>query len=256
MTGIGEKLKSAREKRALTIDQVQKQTHIHSTVLGALEEGRCDEILTSTYVKSFLKKYSGFLGLDAKRILDEYRALNPESSFSGMTRKTEENRPANIFQYVRFVKPLAVLLIATFCIFLLGNFVANYIRRPRTGVVRAPTRIQIPIQKATAAKNNAQDLVHNKIMLFQDPIPRKEPLALTIKVKQQVLVQLKKDGVILFKRILPGGSTETLKADNTINISIAKAEAVQLTLNGKRLNIGTKGRIKDLEISRKGIRVK
>ena len=64
LVSIGEKLKSARERKALTIDQVQKDTKIHSTVLRALEEGRCDEILTPTYVKRFLNKYSHHLGLE------------------------------------------------------------------------------------------------------------------------------------------------------------------------------------------------
>ncbi len=41
IAGIGEILKQAREKRSISIDQVQKETRIHSTVLRALEEGRC-----------------------------------------------------------------------------------------------------------------------------------------------------------------------------------------------------------------------
>ena len=53
MITIGESLKKAREAKNITIAQAQKQTSIHSTVITALEEGRCDEILTPTYVKSF-----------------------------------------------------------------------------------------------------------------------------------------------------------------------------------------------------------
>src|SRR3989338_3940960 len=78
MANIGERLKEAREKKSLTIEQAQKQTHIHSAVLIALEEGKCDEMLTQTYVKSFLKKYSTFLGLDPKEIINAYSALHPE----------------------------------------------------------------------------------------------------------------------------------------------------------------------------------
>ena len=59
MISVGERLKKARENKSLTIDQIRKQTRIHSDVLIALEEGRCNEILDPTYVKSFLKKYAG-----------------------------------------------------------------------------------------------------------------------------------------------------------------------------------------------------
>ena len=79
MAGLGEKLRQAREKRGLTLEQVQKQTLMHSTVIAALEDGKCDDILTPTYVRSFLKKYSSFLGLDPKEILSEYSALSSNS---------------------------------------------------------------------------------------------------------------------------------------------------------------------------------
>ena len=54
---IGDKLRKSRENKLLTIDQVHKKTRIYSQVLSALEDGRCDELLNSTYVRSFLKKY-------------------------------------------------------------------------------------------------------------------------------------------------------------------------------------------------------
>ena len=40
MSALGDKLKEAREKKSLTIGQANKQTHIHPTVLKALEDGK------------------------------------------------------------------------------------------------------------------------------------------------------------------------------------------------------------------------
>jgi len=81
-------------------------------------------------------------------------------------------------------------------------------------------------------------------------------LELTIKVRQAVLVQLKKDGVLIFKRVLPKGTTESFTADDNISLYIAKAEALELVLNGKSIGPPGKGVIKNLEITRKGIRIK
>jgi cytoskeletal protein RodZ len=75
MSRIGQKLRAAREKKPLTIDQVQKQTRIHSAVIKALEDGRLDEMLTPTYVRSFLRKYAEHLGLDGRQFLSEYANL-------------------------------------------------------------------------------------------------------------------------------------------------------------------------------------
>lgn len=251
MAGIGEKLKNAREKRGLAIDQAQKQTHIHSTVLTALEEGRCDEILTPTYVKSFLKKYSNYLGLDTRRILDEYEAIHPQPAHPSAPRRPEEERTAKIVQYAYLIKPLLILIVVTFFIFLLGNLTANYLKaskaRPAQKGAAGPAGLSAKKEPAGASRGN---------LVFQDPIPKAAPLNLTIKVKQQVLIQLKKDGVLLYKRVLAKGSTETLLANDTINIFVAKAEAIELTLNGRRLKIDAKGQVKDLEITRRGVRIK
>jgi len=63
METIGHILKKTRESKSLTIAEINKKTRIHSEVLTALEEGRCDQILSYTYAKSFLKKYCDFWGL-------------------------------------------------------------------------------------------------------------------------------------------------------------------------------------------------
>ena len=62
---VGKRLREAREKKSLTIEQVQKQTKIHSTVLIGLEEGRPSDTLTDTYIRSFLKKYAQFLSINS-----------------------------------------------------------------------------------------------------------------------------------------------------------------------------------------------
>lgn len=264
MASIGETLKTAREKRALTLDQAQKQTHIHQTVLAALEEGRCDELLTSTYVKSFLKKYTAYLGLETKEILDEYRKLHPEPAIYSPTKSTGEEKTPGFFRYLNIAKPVAVLLGATLLIFILGNAVANYVRRHKAAAPAALSRPAISQAKKevktnisrSSKKSPAAVLAQGDVMLFKEPISKSSPINLTMKVKQQVLVQFKKDGAILYKRFLPKGSTETLQADDVINIYIAKAEAVEISVNNKRLKIDMKGAIKDLEITRKGVRVK
>lgn len=249
MAAIGEKLKAAREKRGLTIDQVQKQTHIYSTVLTALEEGRCDELLTSTYVRSFLKKYSNYLGLDARNVMDEYHTVHPEPVQQNMPRRTEEKKAADYLRYLYIVKPIAILLSATLLIFILGNTVANYLRTHKPKAAPPASAKNKSVKSAFASGQG-------DMMLFREPIPKGSPISLSVKVKQHVLVQFKKDGAILYKRVLPKGSAETLKADEVINIYVAKAEALDLSVNNKRLKLDVNGAIKDLEITRKGVRIK
>ncbi|MCX5680254.1 MAG: helix-turn-helix domain-containing protein, partial [Candidatus Omnitrophica bacterium] len=117
LAAIGEKLKSAREKKGVTIDQAQRQTHIHSTVISALESGRSDEVLTPTYVKSFLKKYSSYLALDSNQLVKEYQALHPDldslSSSLGGDRVVINNR-TDIAGYLRILRNVGLIAVCAF----------------------------------------------------------------------------------------------------------------------------------------------
>ena len=75
---IGSKLKDAREKKKLSIEDVNRKTKIHPSVLKAIEDDKFGQILNSAYIRSFLSKYASFLGLNTKVILQEYNSLHPK----------------------------------------------------------------------------------------------------------------------------------------------------------------------------------
>jgi len=241
LASIGERLKNAREKKGLAIDQVQKQTHIYSTILTALEEGRCDEILTKTYVKSFLKKYSHYLGLDSSDILKQYIRIHPEEpTKSTVNIDLIEVKRNDIFSRFIHIISFALLLIAFLSLMtFLGKKLIPSSKKPKT------------VKTVSIAKNKPIPAVPQQIS-----IPKKVPLDVVLKVKQPVMVGIKKDGMLLFKRVMPKGSIKSLTADEKVEIYVAKAEAIEIILNNKSLGSPGRGVIKNLEITRKGIRIR
>jgi len=63
---MGEALKSARENKGLTLDDVYKRTKMYPKTLEAIENGHIDSTLGETYARAFLKDYATFLGIDAR----------------------------------------------------------------------------------------------------------------------------------------------------------------------------------------------
>ena len=82
------------------------------------------------------------------------------------------------------------------------------------------------------------------------------PFTLTLKVRNPVMVQLKKDGVPIFKRVLPKGTEETLAVDNSVSMVIGRAEAIEIIVNGKSLGSPGRGVIRNLEVTSNGMRVR
>ena len=256
---VGKKLKEAREKKSLTIEQVQKQTKIHSTVLIGLEEGRANELLTDTYLRSFLKKYAQFLLLNSAELLKEYFPTHPESA-PVVNMSAEENifskettDPPKFLYMTGLIIGTVVLLILF--IFLAGK-ISSALKRPRVAgqkrSLRAAKKEQPTIVKKAQKKKSA---VKTK-SASREFIPKSAPLILEIRVKEAVLVKLKRDGVLLFENVLTKGLAERIIADNSIELDISKAEAIELTLNGKPLVLPNKNVIFGLEITRKGVRLK
>ena len=70
---MGSTLKAEREKKGLTIKDIEQETSIRAAYLEALEEGRYDVLPSEVYVKGFIRNYAEFLQLDPAPLVQEYR---------------------------------------------------------------------------------------------------------------------------------------------------------------------------------------
>jgi cytoskeleton protein RodZ len=73
MPRIGDTLREARMRQQLDIADVEARTKIRAKYLRALENEEFGLLPGSTFVKTFLRTYAELLGLDAHRLVDEYR---------------------------------------------------------------------------------------------------------------------------------------------------------------------------------------
>lgn len=66
---IGPYLRRAREKFALSLEDVSAQLHIRPRYLTALEQGRMDELPGKVYARGYLATYAQFLGLAPEQVV-------------------------------------------------------------------------------------------------------------------------------------------------------------------------------------------
>src|SRR6187401_1857460 len=73
MPDIGTTLREARMRARIDISEIESETKIRAKYLRAMENEEWDLLPGPVYVKSFLRTYGDFLGLDSRLLLDEYK---------------------------------------------------------------------------------------------------------------------------------------------------------------------------------------
>ncbi len=72
---VGERLRTAREARGLSLEDVVSRTRIPTRHLEAIERGEWDSLPATTYTVGFARSYANVVGLNGSEIAAELRAV-------------------------------------------------------------------------------------------------------------------------------------------------------------------------------------
>jgi cytoskeleton protein RodZ len=73
MADIGSTLREARMRQRIDITEVEARTKIRAKYLRAIENEEWDLLPGPVYIRSFLRTYGDFLGLDSRALVDEFK---------------------------------------------------------------------------------------------------------------------------------------------------------------------------------------
>ena len=126
---IGEVLRLARINQGLSIEELQAKTDIQMNLLEAMEADDFDQLPSTFYARSFLRKYAWAVELDERIILDAYDSGSmityeevdvDEEDLSGRRRSNKKKTSyLPLFYFVLFA--LSILIFVTY-------YVWNYIQ--------------------------------------------------------------------------------------------------------------------------------
>ncbi len=91
MVKFGERVRSARLRKGLTIDEVAKATRIRSHFISALEAGNYKK-LPSAYIQGFARNYVEFLSLPSRELMALFRREFDEREYVSVLPESFTNR--------------------------------------------------------------------------------------------------------------------------------------------------------------------
>jgi len=255
MESIGTRLKKVREGKDISLEQAQKDTCIHKRILAAIENDRPEEAVSgAVYIRSFIKKYANYLGLDGASLAEGYKGggSSPREQISAAAEKGQSFKLP-----VKKIMAAVVVAVVIFAGIKLVIFAASKMRenlRSRPKAVKkaeAPKRKPKPIIKKESPKESPQPAVAPAV----SPVAKGENISLKLKAKSDVYLKIKADGSVIYDAVLKKGAAETWEAKDSLDISTSRAEAIDAELNGTALGALGKGVTKDILITRDGLKL-
>jgi cytoskeleton protein RodZ len=122
MPEIGETLRETRMRRRIDMTEVETATKIRAKYLRALENEEWDLLPGPTFVKTFLRTYADYLGLDSRLLVEEYRQRYERPSTQDLTPFTAGLGRASRRRRARLAAMGPLLVMGTGVVLLLAIF--------------------------------------------------------------------------------------------------------------------------------------
>lgn len=121
---LGELFRRQRQKLDLSLESVERATHIRTKYLLLIEQGNYAELDDNVYSKGYVKNYAELLGFDTKEILRLYAQERYDfNSSQGITKFKEKKsglRPIDSQTFTITPKTFLVGLVSIFVLFMIG----------------------------------------------------------------------------------------------------------------------------------------
>jgi cytoskeleton protein RodZ len=140
MPDVGATLREARMRARIDISEVETRTKIRAKYLRAIENEEWDLLPGPVYVKSFLRTYGDFLGLDSRMLIDEYKRRYERPSDHELrpiaTLSRERERASRGPLLPPWLLVAGVLIVVVVVLYLLGNGTGS--KNPTTPAAQKP----------------------------------------------------------------------------------------------------------------------
>lgn len=125
---LGEYLRSEREKRHISIEQIASATKINIKLLHALEADNYEALPAKPFVRGFVNNYARYIGLDPKLIIEQYDLFLDTNA--GKKFKRPDDMPHLFVEKDSTVDRSRTILGATMMGFLIFGLVAMIFLKP------------------------------------------------------------------------------------------------------------------------------
>ena len=238
-SGVGGKLRDARERRGVSLRQIANSTKIAVSVLDALERNDISRLPGGIFGRAFVRSFASEVGLDPEATIQEFMAQFPQDSVTVGHPQSEQiddnealesdRRMASAFlRLIALSVPIAGVVLYFGMVGQRGPVAA---RQPVVTVqsTAEPASATAPLVAADAPNTPST----------QPDSPAAKEVALdrvtvVLSARSRCWVSVTVDGEKQFERVLAAGEERTVTVRDELLLRTGDAGAMVMTLNGAK----------------------
>jgi cytoskeleton protein RodZ len=243
---VADRLRVARERAGLSIQEISARTKIRAAALEALERGHYHQLPGDFYIRGYLKAYAREVRHPEEDILQEYddlrRATDPDPvplltlpAHRPPQPTARPSRPAMVLRWPgRYNTPVVVGLTVVLLVTLLSFTPTETSRSATAAAGAAGVAEAAPIAVGTSGRVAAPD-----------------KLVIDIRPTAPIWVTATADGDSAIYRLLKPGERVMVEAQNELSFRIGNAAAFEYSINGvPGKPLGSPDEVREFDITR------
>jgi cytoskeletal protein RodZ len=250
MADVATRLRSARERAGLTIEDVAARTKINPMALGAIERGEFERLPGEFFARAFVRSYAQDLRLPLAEVMAEYEAVRPKPSSARDDRPVRRAAPhvSVSFRTPQLDRATTAWSLGALALVVMAIIFA--VNRPEARDGMGPHPV------GTSGATPIAQVAPEPAPAVTQPAPVAPPnLTLEIRPSRRLWVTARADGKrVLFRNIQPDERV-VIEATDELSFRVGDAGAFEYTLNGAAGKPpGRSGEVREFRITRENYR--
>ncbi len=259
---IGVQLRERRELISLTLEEVERHTHLRAVFLKALEDGAMDRLPSPVQTRGMLANYAAFLDLDTDKILlrfaDVLQARRHEKYAETPREKIQTEVVTSMPLLRSFIAGdlvfgvVMIAILAALAIWGFGRLVSSTNDQNENAEATAPSIVEVlgDVPLPTASLQSTFVAVDENIvatsaaggtLLISPEAPTEQGVAANVTVSifslERVFVKISVDGEVAFEGRMAPRETKVFEAEDRVVVLTGNASSLRVTYNGTDLGL-------------------
>jgi len=271
MESVGQKLREARLRHGLILEQVSASTRIPLNILRAIEADQLLKVGGAFFYKSFVRQYASQVNLNYRDLEDSVQIASglfpapfphtPDKPAQTWTPKVAPllsnglNTPRLLYSFLSLVTMvIACSVVSTFWQSSRSPHSAGF--RGSPGTIQSPRPSEPNQQQFPKVPGSIPALADPSAGNVLEPLPSTNDYRIKLLAIERTWLSIVADGKQMFRGILQPSETKMLEGREIARIRTGNAGGVNIEFNGRELGtIGPRGQVRTVVFTKDSYQV-